>query len=34
MIIVDSQSVKSTDTAEEKGFDAGEKRVDSTSILE
>ena len=25
MIIVDSKSVKNTDTAEEKGFDAGKK---------
>ena len=26
MLIVDSKSVKNTDTAEEKGYDAGKKR--------
>ena len=31
-VIVDAQSVKNTDTAEEKGYDAGKKAVSYTHL--
>jgi hypothetical protein len=33
MIIVDSKSIKNTDLAEEKGYDAGKKLLESKYIL-